>query len=152
MDEFRFEKFTLLLDGIHKGINRLKDDIAPAFGVKSVHLLWLYHLWRNPEGLTSAEIAQARKIDRSLVSREIEILEENGYITLAEVKGRRRKYNARILLTDKGRELAERIAEEALRIQNTVDAGISEGELEAFYITLEKLHRNFEILTAKTTL
>ena len=151
MDNFRFEKFTLLLDGIHKGINKLKDEIAPALGVKNVHLLWLYHLWRNPEGLTSAEIAQARKIDRSLVSREIEILEENGYITLAEVKGRRRKYNARILLTDKGRELAERIAEEALRIQNTVDAGISEGELEAFYITLEKIHRNFETITAKTT-
>ena len=151
MDNFRFERFTLLLDGIHKGINKLKDEIAPALGVKSVHLLWLYHLWRNPEGLTSAEIAQARKIDRSLVSREIEILEESGYIALAEVKGRRRKYNARISLTEKGRELAEKIAEEAMRIQSTVDVGISEGELEAFYITLEKLHRNFEKLTAKTT-
>lgn len=151
MDEFRFEKFTLLLDGIHKGINKLKDELAPALGVKNVHLLWLYHLWRSPEGLTSAEIAQARKIDRSLVSREIEALEESGYITLADVKGRRRKYNARISLTDKGSELAERIAEEAMRIQAAVDCGISESDLECFYTTLEKLYYNFEKLTAKTT-
>lgn len=151
MDEFRFERFTLLLDGIHKGINKLKDELAPALGVKSVHLLWLYHLWRNPEGLTSAEIAQARKIDRSLVSREIEGLEENGYITLVEVKGKRRKYNARISLTEKGRELAEKIADEAMRIQSAVDPGITEEELECFYNTLERLYENFEKLTAKTT-
>ncbi len=151
MDNFRFERFTLLLDGIHKGINKLKDELAPAMGVKSVHLFWIYQLWRSQEGLTAAEIAQARKIDRSLLSRELEILEESGYVTFAVAGGRRRKYNARITLTEKGEELAHRIAEEAMRIQNKVDNGITSEELEQFYSTLEKLHNNFEGLTAKAT-
>ena len=151
MDNFRFERFTLLLDGIHKGINKLKDELARSLGVKSVHLLWIYHLWRSGEGLTAAEIAHARKIDRSLVSREIEILAEGGYVTFAEARGRRRKYNARIALTEKGEELARRIAEEAVRIQSSVDEGISSEELEQFYTTLEKLYGNFENLIARAT-
>ena len=146
MESVRFEKFTLLIYGIHKSINKIKFDIAPELGVKSVHVFWVYQLLLHPEGLTAAEIAGVSMVDRSLVSREIETLKKNGYVK-SEETGKKRSYNARITLTDKGKELAEKIKSEAIKVQAAADDGITEGELLSFYSTLEKLYSNFTALT-----
>ena len=147
MESVRFEKFTLLIHGIHKCINKIKFDMAPDLGVKSVHVFWVYELLLHPEGLSATEIAAASMVDRSLVSREIETLKKSGYVT-SEDTGKKRGYNARITLTEKGKELAEKIKLEALRVQGLADAGITEDELVSFYSTLEKLYSNFAGLTA----
>lgn len=147
MEAVRFEKFTLLIDGIHKSINRIKFDTAPYLGVKSVHVFWIYQLSLHPEGLTAAEIAAVSMVDRSLVSREIAALEKGGYVAREET-GKKRGYNARITLTEKGVELAERITEEAIGVQSRVGEGITASELAAFYVTLEKLYANFVALSS----
>lgn len=141
MEQVRFKKFTLLIDGIHKSIHNLKITIAPHLGVKGVHVLWVWELLKNPDGLTAAELAMRSMVNRSLVSREIEELREGGYVVL-ELDGGN-KYNGKLRLTDKGRELAESIGGEVVRIQDAVDEGVSEEELDAFYLTLEKLNNNF---------
>ena len=148
MEAVRFEKFTLLIDGIHKSINKIKFDTAPDLGVKSVHVFWIYQLSLHPEGLTAAEIAAVSMVDRSLVSREIAALEKDGYVA-REDTGNKRSYNARISLTDKGNELAEKITQEATNVQSMVDVGITDQELESFYNTLEKLYTNFASLADK---
>lgn len=147
MESVRFEKFTLLIYGIHKCINKIKFDIAPDLGVKSVHVFWVYELLLHPDGLTAAEIAAVSMVDRSLVSREIETLKKNGYVEV-EDNGKKRNYNARITLTEKGKDLAEKIKEEAVSVQVAADHGISEEELVSFYSTLEKLYSNFVNLVA----
>ena len=147
LEPVRFEKFTLLIDGIHKSINKLKFDTAPDLGVKSVHVFWVYELSLHPDGLTSAEIAAVSMVDRSLISREIAALKKDGYVE-CEDTGKKRNYNARITLTDKGRELAQRITKEAMYVQSMVDVGITADELVSFYSTLEKLYQNFATLTA----
>ncbi len=139
----RFYLFTQLIDGVHKSIHKLKIDTAPYLGVKSVHIFWVYELYMHPEGLTSAELASRSMISRSLISREIESLQKDGYIQISEnARGKRKNYNAQILLTDKGRELAQHIAREGMAVQTAVDQGISPEELANFYATLEKLHEN----------
>ena len=142
----RFEKLALLIDGIHKSIHKIKIEAAPALGVKAVHVFWVYELLIHPEGLTSAELASKSMIDRSLVSREIEALKKGGYITSEPGTGKR-NYNARISLTDKGVELAERIVGYAKYVQSRVDCGISKEELDSFYETLAKLSDNFTVLS-----
>ncbi len=139
----RFYPFVCLIDGIHKNIQKLRLDFAPDFGVKSVHIFWIYELHIHPEGLTAAELAAQSNISRSLVSREIEGLRDDGYIEMQEKsRGKRKNYNSRITLTEKGRELARRIFAEGMRVQNAVNAGITEEELTSFYATLQKLHDN----------
>ena len=147
MEQVRFEKFTLLIDGIHKSIHNLKITIGPHLGVKGVHVLWVWELLKNPDGLTAAELAMRSMVNRSLVSREIEALREGGYVVLSLDGGN--KYNGKLRLTDKGRELAENIGGEVVRIQDAVDEGISEVELDAFYKTLEKLNDNFKKYNAE---
>lgn len=142
----RFEKLALLIDGIHKSIHKMKIEAAPTLGVKAVHVFWVYELMIHPEGLTAAELAAKSMIDRSLVSREIEELKKGGYI-VAERGGGKRNYNVRFTLTEKGGELAERIVGYVKYVQQTVDNGISEKELESFYATLTKLCDNFTALS-----
>ncbi len=141
MESIRFERFTLLIDGIHKCISKLKVDRVPELGIKSVHVFWLYQLKNHPEGMTASKIAEASMIDRSLVSREIEALRKAGYITMKE-SGRR------YVLTKEGAELAGRITDIGLELQNAANTGITEDELASFYSTLEKLHTNFVNITA----
>lgn len=148
METIRYEKFTRAIDGIHKAINKIKLAEAPRLGVKGVHVFWIYKLLDYPEGLTAAEIAAVSMIDKSLVSREIATLKQDGYIATLGGEGKKRGYNARLVLTERGVELAKRISDEATRVQDAVSEGISEEELSAFYATLEKLHTKFTGIAA----
>ena len=143
MELERFSKFTLLIDGIYKSIHKIKLDNAPYLGIKSVHVFWLCQLLNHPDGMTAAELASERMIDRSLVSREIDFLKDKGYITIAEKdSGKRRNYNAPITLTEKGVETAEKIVDTAMKFQETADRGIREKELMPMYATLFKIYNN----------
>ena len=144
----RFESFILFIDAIHKSINKLKTDIAPQSPIKSVHTMWLYELLRNPEGLTSTEIASKTMIDRSLVSREISTLMREGLVK-SDTEDRKRSYNSRITLTEKGKELAEHIASAALKIQNAVSHNVDKDELSVFYSVLERIYNNIDDISNK---
>ena len=147
METVRFEKFVTLVEGIRKSISRLKDEAVPSFGIKSVHVMWLYRLRLHEEGLTAAELAAATTVDRSLVSREISSLKKNGYIESRD-SGSKRGYKARWCLTERGRAVADGIRALAIRIQDKASEGIDPAELAAFYETFEKLHANFLRLAA----
>jgi DNA-binding MarR family transcriptional regulator len=141
LEDIRFEKFALLIDGAQKNIQKCKSYIAKLLGVKSVHVLWIYELYIHPDGLTSAELAVKSNIDPSLISRELANLKRRGYIT-KEITPGKRTYNAPITLTDEGKILAKKIYQISLNTQHQVSTGISGKDLATFYTVLEKLHSN----------
>jgi DNA-binding MarR family transcriptional regulator len=141
LEDIRFEKFALLIDGAQKNIQKFKSYIAQELGVKSVHVLWIYELYIHPDGLTSAELAVKSNIDPSLISRELANLKRRGYIT-KEITPGKRTYNAPITLTDEGKTLAKKIYQISLNTQHQVSTGISGKDLATFYTVLEKLHSN----------
>ena len=143
MQAERFETFVLLIDAIHKSINKVKNEITADFGIKSVHTMWLYELLIHPKGLTATELAAKSRIDRSLVSREIRELERGGYIVSDSESGKR-SYNSRITLTEQGKILARKISEAAYTVQQSVSKDISLEELTSFYTVLEKIHGNLK--------
>ena len=132
MENIRFEKFALLIDGVQKSIQKFKMTIAPTHGVKGVHVLWLYELFIHPDGLTSAELAVKSNIDPSLISRELAALKRKGYIT-REATPSKRNYNSRITLTGEGKLLGKKIQALALDVQQEVGRGVSIEELAVFY-------------------
>ena len=150
MESKRFRRFVLLVDGIHKSVQKIKYNNAPDFGVKGVHTLWVYELLCHPEGMTASELANESMIDRSLISREIERLKEIGYIETDDNNGKR-NYNTKIRLTERGREVAASIGEIAMDVQTRANAGISESDLEGFYRTLEKLNKNLAEIAEEHT-
>ena len=149
MENIRFERFALLIDGVQKCIQKFKMTIAPTHGVKGVHVLWIYELFIHPDGLTSAELAVKSNIDPSLISRELAALKRKGYIT-REASSSKRSYNSRITLTEEGRLLGRKIQDMALDVQKRVGYGVSIEELSIFYSVLERLHDNLENYISET--
>ena len=95
MQTQRFNQFIQLIDGIHKSVTKIKHSYSPQWGVKSVHLFWLYELMSHPEGLTAAALAAKNKVDRSLISREIEELREGATSSLARAAERSERTTTR---------------------------------------------------------
>ncbi len=145
MTSKRFVTFVNRMEAIQKYLRRIRALLGSEMDMKGVHVLWVYLLSMHPDGLTSAEIAEVSSVDRSLVSREIRMLQENGIVELEETNGRR-TYNSTVRLTEKGRKYAAEIEIKALQIQNFVDTDISEEELNYFYSATEKICHNFGVI------
>lgn len=145
MEQERFMRFVNLIDGIHKSIQKIRVDNAATFGIKSVHIFWVYELLAHPEGLSATELAANSNIDRSLISREISALEANGFIKIEKQSGKR-NYNSKLTLTEMGIEAANKIKQLAMRFQDIIGKNVPENELEIFYNVLAKLYNNFETL------
>lgn len=143
MEQERVIHFSHLIDGIHKRIQKIRTDYAATFGVKGVHVFWVYELLSHPEGLSAASLAASSKIDRSLISREISALEAIGYVS-AEKQGAKRNYNSKIVLTDSGIAAAKKMRGIMLDFQDLADSGVTHDELETFYSVLEKINNNLE--------
>ncbi len=143
MEAKRFVMFINRIDSMHKHLRRLRAELGSDADMKGVHTLWVYLLSVHPEGLTSAELAEVCSVDRSLISREIEQLRQNGIVELQEANGRR-VYNSNVRLTARGMELAEQIGRRALSLQEAVDEGITGEELDVFYTVVEKMRTNFD--------
>ena len=142
MEKIRFTRFALLLGGLQKCLQKVKLVNAAEVGLKGVHMLWLYELSQHPEGMSASELAADSSIDRSLISREINVLEKEGYI-LFDSTGDKHRYNCKIRLTERGEELAARIGLAGLHIQERIGEDISDEDLQTFYRTFEALHKNF---------
>ena len=141
MTTIRFLKFTQMIETLQKSVKKIKLDYAPKYGCKGIHLFWLSELLNHPNGLTPVMLAKQANIDRSLVSREISFLLKEEYIEFVG-NSDKRTYNAPIILTEKGRKIAEEINADAFRIQSQADDGVGEEELEQFYKTADKLMKN----------
>lgn len=145
METERFEIFNSLISGIYRDIQKLKTKWTEPLGMKSVHIFWVYLLKNHPEGLSATELSQYSQTNRSLVSREIQELIDLGYVYI-EQKSRNRRYGQKLRLTTSGEEASKRIADATLDIQNQVNAGIPEADLQVLYRTLGILMENFHKL------
>ena len=148
METERFEQFNALISGIYRDIQKIKNKWSEPLGMKAVHIFWVYLLKKHPEGLTASELSRYNQSNRSLISREIQELIDLGFVTQKNTGSRR--YGNKLTLTQSGHEVGQRIAEEALLIQNQVNTGIPESELIVFYRTFEVLMDNFHHLTEQT--
>ena len=151
LEQERFEEFSSLISSVHGNIQKLKARYTTQFGLKAVHVLWLYLLRTHPEGMSASELAAAAQSNRSLVSREIDELFDKG-IVFTQENGSKRRYGWKLMLTDKGRELADIISAIAADIQKTVSRDISEEDLITFYQTLKVLANGFEELNQSSSI
>ena len=101
--------------------------------------------------MSASELAAAAQSNRSLVSRGINELFDKGIVFTQENSSKRR-YGWKLMLTDKGRQLADLIASIVEDIQKTVNRDISEEDLITFYRTLKILANCFEELSQGNTI
>lgn len=139
----RFEQFTIVISGINRYIQKLERNEMIKRGYKGVFAQYLAVLKRFEDGLTSTELCEVCDKDKAAVSRIVAEMEEKGLVS-REHKNIR-TYRSKIVLTEKGRNTADYVAERAKAAISAVSDGVmDENQREVFYSTLDVLYKNLQ--------
>ena len=137
--ESRFGRFTSLLIGISRGIQKIKNVEMEKLGLKGKQAVALFQLYCSG-GLTASQLCAACDEDKAATSRVVKELETAGFVFVEN--GGQKKYRNKIKLTQKGEELAKVVAE---KIESMVEiAGLDEKAREQLYEMLEKILTNIK--------
>ncbi len=126
----RFESFTVLIAKINRNIRKIKNQEMANYNLKSPHISCLYYLYGN-DSLTATDLCEKCEEDKATISRSLEYLEKNGYL-LRDGQASKR-YRSPLLLTEKGREVAQKITDKVNRVLEQVSVGMSDQERIEFY-------------------
>lgn len=137
----RFETFTVLINRISRNIRRLKNLEMEEYNLKSAHISCLYYLYQS-DGLTASELCERCEEDKATISRTLEYLEKNGYLS-CETKSEKR-YRSPLLLTERGKATAAKIAEKIDDVLEEIGEGLTEEERAIFYRSLSIISDRLE--------
>ena len=135
----RFQSFVTGITICYKYIQRIKNAEMTEFGLKGTHVMCVFFLHHNPEGLTAAELCQLCAEDKAAISRTLSTLQEKSYIQSGE-----KKYRAKITLTEEGLLLAKQVDAVIEQWVGVGGDGLSEDEREKFHCALELISANLK--------
>ena len=142
----RFETFTVLIHRIHRNIRKIKNQKMAEYQLRSVHVSCLYYLYLT-NGLTAAELCERCEEDKATISRALDYLEKNGYLT-CEAKSVKR-YKSPLILTDKGIEAGKTITDKIDSVLDEISADLTEEERTAFYRSLSIISERLEAISKR---
>ena len=134
--EERFNEFTLKILMLNRYVGAIKNIEMDEFNLKGIHASILNNLYFNEE-ITAATLTKNILEDKAAVSRALKELYDKKLIDYCG-----KKYNAKIILTNSGREIALNVIE---KIDKAVAAGgatLTDEKRIIFYETLEIICKN----------
>ena len=137
----RFETFTVLINRISRNIRKIKNQEMVEYNLRSSHISCLYYLYSS-KGLTATDLCEKCEEDKATISRSIDYLETNGYLTCDSKNAKR--YKSVLTLTDKGLEVGKKITDKIGRVLKEVSVGLTEEERLAFYNALNIISNNID--------
>ena len=143
-----FEKFTVVISGISRYVQKIQRREMVKRGYKGAFAQYLAVLKRCEEGLTSTELCDICDKDKAAVSRIIAEMEEKGLIE--REKKNVRTYRSKIVLTEKGKEVAEYVEERSRAAVAVVSEGVmDDSQRETIYATLDLLYKNLQKINSE---
>ncbi len=141
--EERFETFTVLINRINRNIRRIKNHEMAEYNLRSSHISCLYYLFLEKE-LTATELCERCEEDKATVSRSLDYLEKQGFLTCRPTDTKR--YKTPLLLTPKGEEAGKKISQKINGVLEQVGLVLSEEERIAFYHSLAKISQKLDTI------
>ncbi len=126
----RFETFTVLIAKISRNIRKIKNQEMIKYDLKSPHISCLYFL-HCADTLTATELCERCEEDKATISRSLDYLEKNGFVTCKSKSIKR--YKSPLVLTEKGEEAGKVIAEKINGVLDEISKGLTEAERIEFY-------------------
>lgn len=142
----RFERFTVLINKISRNIRKLKIQEMAEYNLRSAHVSCLYYLY-SENNITATELCERCAEDKATISRAVDYLETNGFLTCESQSAKR--YKAPLVLTNKGYEVGKKISDKISGILRETGTGITEEEMVAFYRSLSIISDNLENILKK---
>lgn len=143
--EKRYETFTILINRISRSIRRIKNNEMAEYGLRSVHISCLYYLYLS-DSLTATELCERCEEDKATISRALDFLERNGYITCDSKSVKR--YRSPLRLTPQGKQAGEQIASKIDRVLELISDWLTESEREIFYRSLSRISDSLDSMTS----
>lgn len=145
----RYETFTVLINRISRNIKKIKIQAMADYQLRSAHVSCLYYLYTG-NGATATELCERCEEDKATISRALEYLETNGYLT-CECQSAKR-YKSPLVLTEKGRMVGKIIADRIEGVLQTISGKLSEEERAIFYRSLAVISDSLEDVTKSNEL
>lgn len=142
----RFETFTVMINRISRNIRKIKNQEMAEYNLRSAHISCLYYLYTSG-GLTATDLCERCAEDKATISRALEYLETNGYLT-CEIKSTKR-YRSPLRLTDMGTQIAGKIANKITYILNQISIELTEEERLQFYRSLSLISKGLDNIANK---
>ena len=134
-----FENFTITILKLNKLVQKIKNIEMQEYGLKTIHVMCVYYLDNNPDGLTASELTKLTLEDQAAISRALKVLQEKGYASYDL-----NRYNAEIRLTDEGKKLASLIGKKADKAVSAGSYNFTEEQRNSFYNELGTIAENLE--------
>ena len=141
----RFETFVTGITTCYKCIQRIKSMEMTEFGLKGAHVMCLFFLHRNPEGLTAGQLGECCGRDKADVSRTMATLEKKGLVVKEEVGAS--LYRGVYRLTEEGLAAAGPVCQRASLAVELAGKDLTEESRAAFYTALESIVANLRKLS-----
>lgn len=143
----RFEQFTYAINVIYRCVLKLERDEMEKYGYRASYALYLAIMSRFPEGLTATRLSELSDRDKAGISRIVSEMEENGLIT--RKCNRDNFYRAKLILTDKGKEIANHVQKKAIIAVGEAGNGISDEDRRVLYECLSVIASNLKKISAE---
>lgn len=140
----RFEKFLIASNQITKSIQKIKTREMKEFGLKGAHVMVLYQLKIHQGKATQAELVEWCKEDKAAISRSLGELEERQLIGYESDPTVNKKYKLRVLLTESGEKVTDRMGEKIMDAVEKASRGYTADEREMFYNVLFQVADNLK--------
>lgn len=144
--EERFETFTVLINRISRNIRKIKNQEMETYHLRSAHISCLYYLY-TADHLTATDLCERCEEDKATISRSLDYLEKNGYLTCPSKSSKR--YKSPLVLTELGLEVGKKIADKIRSVLDEVSVGLTEEERVAFYRSLSIISDNLKQIADK---
>ena len=142
----RFETFTVLINRISRNIRKIKNQEMADYNLRSAHVSCLYYIYRA-ETITATELCEKCEEDKATISRALDYLEKNEFITCLSPNTKR--YKSPLVLTEKGSIVGKKIADKIDGVLDQISVGLTEKERQSFYRYLPIISNSLEAIANK---
>ena len=144
----RFETFTVLINKISRNIRKIKNQEMAEYNLRSAHVSCLYYLYTN-KGATATDLCERCEEDKATISRAVDYLESNGFLTCESKNAKR--YKSPLILTEKGNEAGKKIADKISGVLDAISDGITDEERVEFYRSLSIISESLEAVSKNSS-
>ncbi len=148
--EDRFIRFSITMDTVLKKIQKYKNDRLITYGLRSMHLMPMYCLFIEKDGLTAVELSKRCSVDKAFISRITADLKELGYVDYNE-QNTTAQYKKHLCLTGEGRKVMLRVNDLIGEAVEVVTRGIPTEQIKTFYHVLNAFDKNLIALAGDIT-
>ena len=142
----RYEVFTTLINRVNRNIRKIRNAGMAAYNLRSIHVSCLYPLYLS-DGLTATELCERCEEDKATISRALDYLEKEGYLTCQSKTAKR--YKSPITLTDSGSLVSQKIADKIDGVLHDVSVCLSDEDRKDFYRFLTLISDNLDTIAKK---